>query len=179
MRKILVALVLSATLLAAAEPASAARVTDKPSLEQAVVKRMNAVRRNHGLRKLRVVRGLSRAAERHAASMGARAYFRHELFTPRRSPRWTGFGGWIRWFYPGPGFRSWSAGENLAWGAPRINARQAVRRWMRSPGHRRNLLTRGWRHVGVGVVHVRNPAGYFRGFPEVTIVVAEYGRRSR
>ncbi|MGH3029302.1 MAG: CAP domain-containing protein [Gaiellaceae bacterium] len=178
MRTVLAVLLLSAGLLALAAPASGATVRDKASLESAVVKRVNAVRRNHGLRPLRVEGGLTSAADRHAGSMGRTGYFRHELYTPWRSRRWNEFGRWIRWFYPGPGYRSWSAGENLAWGAPRITARQTVRAWLRSPGHRANLLKRSWRDVGVAAVVVRNPRGYFRAWDDVTLVVAEFGRRS-
>jgi uncharacterized protein YkwD len=171
-------LLLAASLLASATAAPAATVTREASLEERLVERINAVRKSRGLRALRVEHGLSRAAERHARSMAAAAYFRHELFTPRRDPRWTAYGRWIRWYYPGPGFRSWSAGENLAWGAPDIGARQTVRRWLRSPGHRANVLARGWRDVAVAAVHVDNPAGYYRAWDDVTVVVAEFGRRS-
>jgi uncharacterized protein YkwD len=178
MRTMLAILLVSAGLLALAAPASAATLRVETSLESAVVKRINAVRRNHGLRPLRVEGRLTSAADRHAGSMGRTGYFRHDLFTPRRSPRWSWFGRWIRWFYPGPGYSSWSAGENLAWGAPRLTARQTVRAWLRSPGHRANLLKRSWRNVGVAAVAVRNPGGYFRSWDDVTIVVAEFGRRS-
>jgi uncharacterized protein YkwD len=153
-------------------------VTAKPTLEQNVVARINAVRRNHGLRPLRVVSRLTEAADRHAASMGRASYFRHDLFTPTRARDWTPFGTWIRWFWPGPGYGSWSVGENLAWGAPDIGARRTVRSWMRSPGHRANILNPRWRNVGLGAVHVRRPVGFFGTWDDVTIVVAEFGRRS-
>jgi uncharacterized protein YkwD len=158
--------------------AGAPVVTAKPTLEQNVVARINAVRRNHGLRPLRVVPRLADAADRHALSMGRVSYFRHDLFTPARARDWTPFGGWIRWFWPGPGYSSWSAGENLAWGAPGITARQTVSRWMRSPGHRANILNPTWRNIGLGAVHVRNPVAYFAAWDDVTIVAAEFGRRS-
>jgi uncharacterized protein YkwD len=167
-------LALSSAPVAGAAPV----VTAKPTLEQNVVARINAVRKNHGLRPLRVVPRLTEAADRHAASMGRASYFRHDLFTPARTRDWTPFGTWIRWFWPGPGYGSWSAGENLAWGAPGITARRTVTSWMRSPGHRANILTARWRHVGLGAVHVRRPVGYFGAWDDVTIVVAEFGRRS-
>jgi uncharacterized protein YkwD len=164
--------------LFAAAPAGAATVTARDSLEAAVVARINDVRVQHGLRKLKVVPRLVKAASRHADSMGGKGYFRHELFTPARAIDWTPFGTWIRWYYPGPGYTSWSAGENLAWGAPDITAAQTVRNWLASPPHRANLLNRSWRNVGLAAVHVRNPAGYFRSWNDVTIVAAEFGRRS-
>lgn len=153
-------------------------VTAKPTLERNVVARINAVRKSHGLRPLRAVPRLADAADRHAASMGRSSYFRHDLFTPTRVRTWTPFGTWIRWFWPGPGYGSWSVGENLAWGAPDITARRTVVNWMRSPGHRANILNPRWRNVGLGAVHVRRPVGYFGAWDDVTIVVAEFGRRT-
>ena len=165
-------------LFAFAPVAGAVTVADRPAIESALVTRINAVRRNYGLRPVRVVTRLAKASNRHANSMAAAAYFRHELFTPQRSPDWTGFGTWIRWFYPGPGYAAWGAGENLAWGAPTLSSRQAVRRWMASPTHRANLLTPGWRNVGVAALHLTNPQGYYGDWNEVTLVVADFGRRS-
>ena len=44
------------------------------------------------------------------------------------------------------------AGENLALaGNARDIARTFVRMWMKSPGHRMNLLTGSFRHTGIGV----------------------------
>ena len=168
----------AAVFLLAPPLAGAATVTDKDRLATAVVKRINVERKNRGLRPLRVVRLLDKAADRHADSMAAAAYFRHELFTPRRSPEWTDFGRWIRWYYPGPGYTSWGAGENLAWGAPDIGARKTVRQWLKSPGHRANLLAPSWRHIGVAAVHLSDPGGYYGDFDDVTIVVADFGRCS-
>jgi uncharacterized protein YkwD len=161
-----------------AAAAPAATVTSRDTLEAALVTRVNAVRSARGLPRLRVVSRLSKAAERHAGSMAGVSYFRHDLYTPTRRRAWTPFASWIRWFYPGPGYLSWRAGENMAWGAPRLTARRTVSRWLASPGHRANLLARGWRHLGVAAVHVRNPGGYFRAWDDVTVVAAEFGRRS-
>src|SRR5437660_10069354 len=45
-------------------------------------------------------------------------------------------------------------GENLFWGSGSLgNANQAIAAWLNSPPHRANLLGRGWRDVGVGMVH--------------------------
>jgi uncharacterized protein YkwD len=180
-RRVAVALVASLALVALASPATAGArtISDKDTLEANVVKRVNAIRRSHGLRPLTVVSRLATAADRHADSMAAVSYFRHELYTPTRATNWTGFGTWIRWFWPGPGYFSWSAGENLAWGAPGLTAYGTVSRWMRSPGHRANILNPRWCHIGVGAVHVRNPYGYYSRWNDVTIVAAEFGFRRR
>lgn len=180
-RRVTVALVASLALVALAVPATsgAQTVTDKNLLETSVVKRVNAIRRNHGLRPLKVVPRLAKAADRHASSMAAASYFRHELYTPTRATNWTGFGTWIRWFWPGPGYSRWGAGENLAWGAPKLTAYGTVRSWMRSPGHRANILNPRWRQIGVGALHVHDPYGYYSRWDDVTIVAAEFGFRRR
>jgi uncharacterized protein YkwD len=41
------------------------------------------------------------------------------------------------------------AGENIARG--QLTPREVVRAWMESPGHRENMLSPAWTHVGVGV----------------------------
>lgn len=64
-------------------------------------------------------------------------------------------------------YRLW--GENLYWGSgPLASARSAVRGWLRSPGHRRALLDRRFREVGIAAI--RWPG---RG----TVWVLELGRR--
>jgi uncharacterized protein YkwD len=48
--------------------------------------------------------------------------------------------------------RSWSLGENIAWGSGELATPGAiVRSWMHSAGHRRNILDRGFRNIGIGI----------------------------
>jgi uncharacterized protein YkwD len=178
-RRVLAAFAASLALaaLASASPAGALTVSDRDALETDVVVRVNAVRASHGLRRLTVVSRLQQAADRHASSMGSSSYFKHELYTPGYASLWAPFSSWIRWYWPGPGYRSWSAGENLAWGAPSVSASQTVRRWMASPTHRANILNRAWRSIGVAAVHVSQPRGYYGYWDDVTIVAAEFGTR--
>jgi uncharacterized protein YkwD len=47
---------------------------------------------------------------------------------------------------------AWGVGENIAWGTgSRATPKATVRAWMRSPGHRRNILNPEYRHIGVAV----------------------------
>ena len=162
-----------AALAAAPAPAAAAtEVTAAKRLEAAVIKRMNAVRATHGRVPLRAATRLNRAGRQHVVNMARNGYFAH---------RWSNgdpFGRWIRRYWPGPGYRSWSAGENLYWEGPSTTARRVVRAWMLSPGHRANLLSRDWRRVGVGAVRASDPTGTYSGVPTAVIVAAEYGFRS-
>lgn len=170
----LLSLVVAVAALAAA-PAPAAAATEftaAKKLEAAVVKRMNTVRKAHGRSPLRAATRLNRAGRGHVVNMARHGYFAH---------RWSNgdaFGRWIRRYWPGSAYRSWSAGENLYWEGPSTTARRVVRAWMRSPGHRRNLLSRDWRRVGIGAVKVTDPTGAYSGVPTAFVVAAEYGYRS-
>ena len=152
-----------------AAPAGATTVVQHNGAENRLVQRINHVRENHGLKPLHVVTRLTNAATRHSNSMANVGYFRHEL---RHNGKWKSFGTWIRWYWPGPGYSSWSAGENLAWGAPQITAKQNI-----NPRKKNNILNRSWRNIGVAAVHVRDPRGYYGSWDDVTIVAAEFGTR--
>ena len=68
---------------------------------------------------------------------------------------------------------SWTVGEVLAWGTARSSTAAAtVRAWLRSPGHREIILSRG-ADAGVGA-RAGMPAGHASGVT-VTVVV---GRRT-
>jgi uncharacterized protein YkwD len=48
--------------------------------------------------------------------------------------------------------RSWSLGENIAWGTGPLATPAAIHRsWMGSPGHRANILRRKFREIGIGI----------------------------
>jgi uncharacterized protein YkwD len=173
-RILVVTLLATATVVGSAQEALAERVVQRNAPEPSLVSRINEVRRNHGRSALRVSDQLTTAAQRHATNMAWKGYFKHEF---KKNGSWYRFGTWIRWYWPGPGYTAWTAGENLAWGAPDLSPRKTVTMWMNSPGHRANILG-AWRRVGVGVVHVSSPGGLFKSYPDVTIVAAEFGRRT-
>jgi uncharacterized protein YkwD len=160
---------------ASASPAVPKQRGDQASaitvLEAAVVARINEVRRARGLRGLRTNRHLAAAADFHSRDMGRRGYFKHA------SADGTAFWRRIQRFYRSRGFRSWSVGENLLWGSDRYGAAFAVRQWMRSPPHRKNILSRAWREIGVGGAFFASAPGEYEG-RAVTIVTADFGARS-
>ncbi len=99
----------------------------------------NNVRARHGRTRLRHDRCLQRAAARHASSMRTQRRMFHQPLGP---------------LLRGCGLRG--VGENVAVGYP--TGRAVVRRgWMRSPGHRRNLLRREYRVLAVAAR--RTPSG--------------------
>jgi uncharacterized protein YkwD len=155
-----------------AQGAAALRVTAENDLEYAVTARINRIRASKGLRKLVVRSALKTAATRHVTNMARNGYFSHSWSNG------TPFGTWIAWYWPGRGYRSWSAGENLYWRPVHATARQVVNAWMNSSGHRATILRSSWRAIGVGSVYAVDPIGVYRIVSSATTVAAEFGRRS-
>jgi uncharacterized protein YkwD len=128
---------------------------------------LNAQRRDHDLKPLRLNSHLSRAALGHSRDMVRRQYFAHI------SPSGTTFVTRIRRTGYLREARRWTIGENLAWGSEAWrpwSPLSAVRAWMHSPGHRANILRPGFREVGIGIV----PA-HMRGGPAAAIYTTEFG----
>jgi uncharacterized protein YkwD len=108
--------------------------------ERKVIRLVNHIRARHGLRRLAVSRALASAASVHSDDMLRRGFFGHASSdgTPMsaRVHRYT---------------RAHWLGENLAI-VTRLGstAQRVVLMWMRSPAHRRVLLSRSSRRIGVG-----------------------------
>ena len=160
--------------VAAPERAVASRgsVVALSAVETSLLAQVNSVRRSRGLRVLRISRGLSSAAAYHSRQMVQHGFFEHE--SRGGGPFWKR----VERFYGSGGFRAWEVGENLAYGSPDLSPAATVRMWMNSPGHRENLLSRRWREIGLGVLHVGSAGGEFGGSP-VTVVTADFGYRFR
>jgi uncharacterized protein YkwD len=151
-RRLAVSLTALAALAAPAQAQACANTSLRPTRANAEVVRAavlclhNAERARHGLPALRENPRLRRAAERHAEHMVAARFFDHT--TPAGATmldriRRTGYTS---------GARAWSVGENIAWGSGRLaSAAQIERAWMRSAGHRANILQRSFREIGIGV----------------------------
>jgi uncharacterized protein YkwD len=157
--------------------AGAATLTPLDARERALLSAMNAVRADHGLNPLRRVKVLNSAATRHANSMGRNGYSLHDLYTPKLADNWTPIGTWLRWYWPGPGYSSYLMGENIAWGAPDLSKRDAMRFWMNSAPHRANILG-NFNRVGISAVKVEDPVGDFKSYDNTTFWSVDFGKRS-
>lgn len=108
--------------------------------ERAVVKRVNKLRAEHGLRGLHRDRRLARAADAHSRDMLRSGFFAHEssngTSTYHRVRRYR---------------RSNLIGETLAYQpvAGNTSPAQIVRMWRQSPGHLAVLTTKRFRRIGV------------------------------
>jgi uncharacterized protein YkwD len=106
----------------------------------------NQERAAQHLRPLRENSRLDRAASRHSADMVGNRYFSHTAPDGTTFVRRILGAGYAR---PDAG---WDLGENLAWGTGGMSTPDAIMdAWMNSPGHRANVLHRGYRDIGIGV----------------------------
>ena len=166
-RRIAVAVIATAA-LAAAAPSSAsaacananANPNDIPlaAAKHATLCLLNQERRSHGLKPLRDNSRLNLASQRHARDMARRNYFAHGDFVGR-----------IRKAHYLAGARSWTVGENIAWGSWDLaTPNNIVDAWMHSSGHRANILNGRFREIGLGVARGAPVGGQDRGGTYVT-----------
>lgn len=159
-RRVSLLVALLAALLAAAmlsaSPASAARAcqsasaspasASKRSVVRATLCLLNNERSKRGLRRLRLSKRLSRAASRHARDMARRKYFSHQSFSGADFVQRIRRTGYLH------SARSWSVGENIAWGTESSATPSSIMKaWMNSPGHKANIVSRSFTEIGIGV----------------------------
>ena len=107
---------------------------------------VNRVRATHHVRALRVSKRLARAARGHSAAMVSRRSFAHRL--PGGSDV---LGRAQRSGYLRP-FTSALLGETVAWGSGAMaSPARLVASFMKSPAHRRTMLSNGYRDLGIGL----------------------------
>ena len=152
----LLTVLLAAGLLLIAVPAASARGCERAGAEptqashrqlvRATVCLLNVERRKRGMRPLRLSRRLGQAARGHSVDMARRGYFSHNSRSGASFLDRIRRAGYLR------GARSWRVGENIAWGTGSLaTPRAIVRAWMKSPGHRANILNRSFRQIGIGI----------------------------
>jgi uncharacterized protein YkwD len=137
-------------------------------LAQRVHALVNAERKKAKLPALAWNPALGTIATGHSRDMAERNYFAHESPEGRdfaHRYQQAGFECAVR-----AGRNIWTGAENIAlarlynsshrvnkvvtydWNSPADIARMTVEGWMKSPGHRENILTPHWRRQGIGVV---------------------------
>ena len=112
--------------------------------ESEVVRLVNEIRIQNGLKPLSQDWQLSRVARYKSQDMKDLGYFSHT------SPTYGSPFDMMKSF----GISYMSAGENIARGYR--SPEEVVRAWMNSPGHRANILNASFTHIGVGYVSSGN-----------------------
>lgn len=128
--------VLVALALAVAAPAPA--LADPA---QSVLASVNALRAKAGCGPLKLNKALMAAAQTHATNMAEQDFFGHTGKDGR------GFASRIR----KQGYTYGLAAENIAAGQPTVE--RAIKAWLESPGHRRNILNCKFRDTGIAMVY--------------------------
>lgn len=124
---------------APAQAASGARSVGS-SFDAQVLRWTNVERTKRGLRPLRAATCSQRFATAHTKRMAARNRLFHQPMRPVMRA-----------------CQGRTAGENVAYGGRSLGARQVVRMWMGSRGHRANILAKKYRHLAVDAW--RSPGG--------------------
>lgn len=144
----LLALVAAPLIAIPASPAAAAPVpTPAPAAvddayETRIVQLVNAQRAAAGLPRLTVSTCADRFAEGWSATMARTSVFAHR---PALRTVMTGC-------------RASGVGENIAYGA--VSADRMMSMWMRSPGHRANILSSRFTHIGVAAARTATGRTY-------------------
>ena len=173
MRSLPIAVALTVVLVAAptGAPQASANVESRATLESAVVRAMNRVRVEAGLRPLRTSPSLRTAARGHSRAMLKLGFFGHE------SADGTAFSERIRRHYSNRGWRTWSVGEALlASQGDTVEPDAIVEAWLESPPHRAIILSPSWRDAGIGALYAPQAPREFGG-DETIAVTADFGLR--
>jgi uncharacterized YkwD family protein len=124
--------------VAPVKPVESAQDASISAIEKAVLDLTNVERQKAGLKPLQTDRNLMNSARQKSTDMASKNYFSHTSPT-----------------YGSPfdqmksnGISYTSAAENIAMG--QRSAEEVVKGWMESPGHKENILTPGFTHIGIG-----------------------------
>ena len=151
-RPIQLGLLVAACALLLTGPAAAAKPSQR---EASILAAVNGARKAHDLQPLLIDAKLMRVADGYSATLLRQDVLTHGNFAQRMRSS---------------GARGPRFGENLAWGTgPYATARSIVTSWLRSPGHRANLLRPGFRRIGIGA-----RVGSFAGHRGAVVVTADF-----
>jgi uncharacterized protein YkwD len=151
-------------------PAGTCTSADQLGLSQAAAEQSmlcltNWARTKSGLPALTLSATLNAAGDAKLAADVTCGQFSH---TPCGSPFSNVFATYLA------GAHGYSIGENIAWGTGHYGTpRETMDGWLKSPGHRENILTAGFREIGIGYLADQT----FQGYAGATLWSQEFGAR--
>lgn len=149
-RKILsLATVLGATMTMIAAPAANGATQAELSGQSQLLAEMNAARAKHGVAPLRLSTVLARPARQHSVYLARTGKLDHDGADGKPF--------YVRLYKAGFSRRK-AVGENLGMssGCATDLSKTMVEMWLDSPGHRKNLLSKNFRVVGLAIVAAPN-----------------------
>jgi uncharacterized protein YkwD len=168
------ALLVPAAAASAASPCPDADITPSSAndtqVRNATLCLLNQERTNRGLAPLKSNAYLLKASRSFSRLMVSQGFFAH--VSPGGSTLVTRVRKGTRYLR---GAHDWMLGENLGWGSGALaTPASRVSEWMLSPPHRKNILTPGFRHIGIGIALGAPVATGLRAATYTT----DFGRRS-
>lgn len=122
-------------------------------LEKSAFDLINRQREANGLKSLIWSEEAAKTARMHSQSMANNNFFSHKGLDGRTVDDRAVASGLKFWL---------SIGENIAFSRGYANpSESAVEMWMKSSGHRGNILNKGWKETGVGIAVAPDNAYYF------------------
>jgi len=122
-------------------------VDNLAAVQKATLCLLNGERADAGLRALKENAKLADAAAAHSKAMVDGQFFDHIGTNGSDPVSRIRKAGYI------PGVGTWTVGENLAWGSGALSTPKAiVGAWMKSQGHRENILRSSYKEIGFGLV---------------------------
>lgn len=145
----IIATIVCATVAAVAAPAARAATQAEITGQSQLLKEVNEARTSRGLAPLHLNAVLSRPARTHSAYLARIGTLDHDGADGKPF--------YVRIYRSGYS-RQKAVGENLgmASGCSTTLSRTMVDLWLKSPGHRRNLLSPRFRNIGIAVVAASN-----------------------
>jgi uncharacterized protein YkwD len=117
------------------------------ALRNATLCLLNEERAKAGLKPLVSNTQLRRAAQKHSLDMVRESFFDHT--SPEGSTLMSRVRKGTAYLR---GALNFALGENIAWGSGTLSTpANTVEGWMESPEHKKNILNRRYRHIGIGV----------------------------
>ena len=140
------------------------RIQECKEIERWIIKYSNYSRKKRGISPFRTNWGLTKVAKNHSGRMaraqkiwhGDGVHIAKENITYGK-----GFFGFIKSLFSNHSYSS--SGENVAMNSSKGSSKSIAKSfhimWMKSPGHRANILNSNFSLIGVGVI--KNKSGYY------------------
>lgn len=135
------------------DPSASQAVETTFDMEKKAFVLINEIRRINGLKELVWSDEVARIAREHSQSMAMNNFFSHHSLNGAMIDERADAAGLKRWR---------SIGENIAYNRGYAKPTEfAVECWMKSQGHRENLLNSMWKETGIGVAIAKDGSYYF------------------
>jgi len=122
--------------------------------EKEVLRLTNLERKKRGLKPLKLNQSLAYSARYHAKDMAEDNYFNHDSYDRKKNGRMVKVCGTFQRIKAFEKFNYMA--ENIS--AGRQTPKSVLKAWMKSPGHKKNILGKNFTEIGIGYYYFGNSA---------------------